>query len=116
MSLRSPPQQKLRDLEGSDLAFPHQLSARLAAEGHHLPIGNRHFDHEVQILVLVVLLVRRLLAVIVSNDPLLLSLLLLLLLPEVSLQEVHPRLHLRNELQLKVPDAEVPPGVRSVTS
>lgn len=61
-----------------------------------------------------VLLVLRLLAVVVSNDP-------LLLLPDVStrnfsLQEVYPRLHFRNELQLKVPNTKVPPGMRSMTS
>lgn len=94
-------------LQVSDLAFPNQLAVGLGAEGHHLPIRNRHFDHKVQIRVLVLLVLRRL-AVIISNDPLLLP-------PNVStcnfsLQEVYSRLHLRTELQLKVPNTKVPPG------
>lgn len=94
----------------SHLAFPDQLSIRLGTEGHNLPIRNRHFDDEVQKLVLV-LLVLRPLAVIISDDP--------LTLPagvttrNFSLQEVHSRLHLRKELQLKVSNTEVPPSIRS---
>lgn len=58
-----------------------------------------------------VLLVLRPLAVIISDDP--------LTLPagvttrNFSLQEVHSRLHLRKELQLKVSNTEVPPSIRS---
>ena len=88
--------------------FPDQLSVRLRAEGHDLPIRNRHFDDDVQILVLLVL---RLLSLFwfIGDDS--------LTLPPVatsnlSLQEVHPR-RLREELQLEVSNAEVPPGISS---
>lgn len=92
----------------SYLMFPDQLSIRLRAEGHHLPIRNRHFDDKVQILVLV-LLVPHILALLVGDETLSFS-------PgitagQLSLQEVHPRLHLRKELQLKVANTEVPPGI-----
>lgn len=94
----------------SHLTFPDQLSIRLGTEGHHLPVRNRHFDDEVQMLVLV-LLALLLLSVLwfISDDPLTLP-------PGVanfSLQEVHSRLHLGNELQLKVSNTEVPPGNKS---
>lgn len=72
--------------------FPDQLSIRLGAEGHDLPVRNRHFDDEVQMLVLVWLALRPL-AVIVHDDP--------LTLPpgfathDLSLQQVDSRLFLR---------------------
>lgn len=92
------------------LTFPDQLSTRLGTEGHDLPIRDGHFDDEVQMLVLV-WLVSRLLPLfrLVGDDPHALP-------PGVtirnfSLQEVHPRLHLRKQLQLEVSNAEVPPNI-----
>lgn len=96
----------------SYLTFPDQLSIGISTEGHDLPVGNRHFDDEVQMLVLVWLILHLLsLFWFVGDDP--------LTLPpglgvrNFSLQEVDPRRHLGNELQLKVSNAEVPPSVRS---
>ncbi len=96
----------------SHLTFPDQLSIRLGTEGHDLPIRNRHFDDEVQMLVLV-LLVLRLLSVFwfISDDPLTLP--PGIAIRNFSLQEVHSRLRLRNEFQLKVSHTEVPPSIKS---
>lgn len=90
------------------LTLPDQLSVGLGAEGHDLPIRNRHFDDEVQILVLLVLRLRPVLWFIGDNP--------LPVLPGVtagdfSLQEVDSGLRLRKKLQLKVSNAEVPSGV-----
>lgn len=92
------------------LTFPDQLSIRLGTEGHDLPIRNRHFDDEVQMLVLLLLVLRLLpLFRLIGDDP-------HALFPGVTirnfcLQEVHSRLHLRKQLQLEVSNAEVPPNI-----
>ncbi|TNN39636.1 hypothetical protein EYF80_050194 [Liparis tanakae] len=84
-------------------AMQDQLSVRRRTEGHDLPIGDGHFDDEIQVLRLPPLFG------LVGDDPLALP-------PGVaarhlSLQEVHAGLRLGKKLQLEVADAEVPPGI-----
>lgn len=79
----------------SHLMFPDQLFAGLGAEGHDLPIGNRHFDDEVQMLVLVLLVVHVLPLLWFIDDDLL-AFLPGVIVRQVSLQKVHSGLFLRD--------------------
>lgn len=92
----------------SHLMFPDQLSIGLGAEGHDLPIGNRHFDNKVQMLVLVLPCFHFLpLLWFIDYDSL--AFLPGVIVRYVSLQKVHSRLFLRDQFELKAPNTEVPP-------
>lgn len=99
----------------SHLMLPDQLSIWLGAEGHDLPIRNRHFDDKVQMLVLVLLVVHLLpLLWFIDDDSL--AFIPGVLVGHVSFKEVHSRLLLRDQLQLKAANTEVPPEVTTTTT